>query len=279
MTFIPSFKPPKEVPETAMWFLFQEQKLLVKESNKNCSVLQTRDLPASNLYISQRQYLGYLDGKPCYAAELSNSKKVSEPLRFIGIRDIFNLFDADMIHVAGLANQLVLWSQRHLYCGKCGNTTDDKKDERARICHICGSIFYPRLSPAMIVAVVRDNRILLAHSRRFPGKFYSTLAGFVEPGETLEECVEREVREEVGIIVKNIRYFGSQPWPFPDSLMIGFTAEYARGEIKIDNNEIADAGWFSPEDLPPIPPKISIARQLIDWFSKEWGKYQKIDHE
>ncbi|MFH1481427.1 MAG: NAD(+) diphosphatase, partial [Pseudomonadota bacterium] len=128
---------------------------------------------------------------------------------------------------------------------------------------------YPRLSPAIIVAVLKNDQILLAHSQRFPGQFYSVLAGFVEPGETLEECVQREVHEEVGITVKNIRYFGSQPWPFPDSLMIAFTAEYAGGEIRIDKSELTDAGWFSADHLPAVPSRISIARQLIDWFSEK----------
>ena len=120
-----------------------------------------------------------------------------------------------MIRAAGVANQLVHWTRNHQYCGRCGNVTEDKKGERAKICPQCGLINYPRLSPAIIVAVRKGEQILLAHSKRFPGKFYSVLAGFVEPGETLEQCVKREVREEVGIEVKNIRYFGSQPWPFP----------------------------------------------------------------
>ena len=125
----------------------------------------------------------------------------------------------------------------------------------------------------MVLDIVRCRRlgfhILLARSPRFPGKFYSVLAGFVEPGETLEECVKREIFEEVGIAVKNIRYFGSQPWPFPDSLMVAFTAEYADGEIQVDNTEIADADWFPSDRLPKIPPRISIARRLIDWFVEE----------
>ena len=120
--------------------------------------------------------------------------------------------------------------------------------------------------PAVIVAVIKGNQILLAHSKRFPAKFYSVLAGFVEPGETLEECIHREILEEVGVTVKNIRYFGSQPWPFPNSLMVAFTADYAGGKISIDGNEIMDAGWFTADNLPPIPAKISIARRLIDWF-------------
>ena len=131
-------------------------------------------------------------------------------------------------------------------------------------------LHYPRLSPAIIVAVINDNRILLAHADRFASGLYSVLAGFVEPGEAFEECVKREVKEEVGIMVKNIRYFGSQPWPFPNSLMVGFTADYDSGKISIDGIEIKDAGWFKANDLPRIPGKISIARRLIDWFVERY---------
>ncbi len=137
---------------------------------------------------------------------------------------------------------------------------------RAKECPDCGLVIFPRLSPAIIVLVEKEGKILLAKAVRFKEDIYSILAGFVEPGETLEEAVEREVREEVGIAIKDIRYFGSQPWPFPDSLMIGFLAKYKSGRIKIDKEEIVDAGWFSPENLPNIPGNISIARRMIDWF-------------
>jgi NAD+ diphosphatase len=123
------------------------------------------------------------------------------------------------------------------------------------------------VTPAVIVAVTREDEILLARSRRFQGSFFSVLAGFVEPGETFEECVKREVMEEVGIEVCNIRYFGSQPWPFPHSLMAGFTAEYAVGEISIDDKEISEARWFTAGELPEVPRTGTIARRLIDWFS------------
>jgi NAD+ diphosphatase len=126
------------------------------------------------------------------------------------------------------------------------------------------------MSPAIIVAVVRDGSVLLAHAARFPGAMYSVLAGFVEPGESLEDCVRREVKEEAGVELKNIRYFGSQPWPFPNSLMIGFTAEYAGGEVTMDMKEIVDAQWFTADHLPTIPDKISIARKLIDWFVEQY---------
>jgi NAD+ diphosphatase len=178
------------------------------------------------------------------------------------------LMEESLIWIAGRANQLVYWNQTHQYCGGCGRPTEDKNDERAKICPECSLINYPRLSPAVIVAVLKNNQILLGRNKRFKLPFYSVLAGFVEPGETLETCVKREICEEVGIAVKNIRYFGSQPWPFPNSLMIAFVADYADGEIRTDGSEIVDAAWFSKDRLPQIPPKISIARQLIDWFAQ-----------
>ena len=184
----------------------------------------------------------------------------------MGLRALFGLIDEDLVWAAGTANQMIHWHQTHRYCGKCGHPTKTKPDERAKICPKCGLINYPRISPAVIVAVLKDNAILLARSHRFPLPFYSVLAGFVEPGETLEECVQRELMEEVGILVKNIRYFGSQPWPFPNSLMVAFTAQYADGEIRVDKSELLDAGWYTVQDLPLLPSSLSIARQLITWF-------------
>jgi NAD+ diphosphatase len=173
-----------------------------------------------------------------------------------------------LIWIAGRGNQFLHWHLTHRYCGKCGRETENKTDERAKICPRCQHINYPRLSPAVIVAIVKDDRILLARNRKYKGSFYSVLAGFVEPGESLEQCVRREIKEEVGITVKNVRYFGSQPWPFPDSLMIAFVSDYDAGEIAVDGSEIIEAAWFSKDELPHIPPKISIARQLIDWFAQ-----------
>jgi NAD+ diphosphatase len=210
--------------------------------------------------------LGALDGRPCYAAELPDADQVARGFDLIGLRDTFGRLDEELIWIAGRANQLVDWSRNHQFCGQCGHPTEGKSEERAKICPACGLINYPRLSPAVIVAVVNGDRLLLASNKRFKSGFYSVLAGFVEPGETLEACVTREIKEEVGIRVNNIRYFGSQPWPFPNSLMVGFLADYAGGEINADPSEIVDAAWFSADNLPPIPPKITIARHLIDWF-------------
>jgi NAD+ diphosphatase len=196
---------------------------------------------------------------------------LSDGYAWKGLRELFGQVDEDLVWVAGRAGQLVHWHRNHRFCGRCGSPTQDHAEERAKICPGCGLINHPRVSPAIIVAVVKDRQLLLAHSTRFPAKFYSVLAGFVEPGESLEECVQREVFEEVGVRVGNIRYFGSQPWPFPDSLMVAFTADYAGGEIRVDSVEIADAGWFSADGLPAIPPRISIARKLIDWFVTAYG--------
>jgi NAD+ diphosphatase len=166
--------------------------------------------------------------------------------------------------VAGRAVQLVEWARTHRFCGRCGTATEQQPGERAMKCPSCGLLAFPRLAPAMITLVTRGDEALLARGVQFRNPVYSCLAGFVEPGESLEGAVVREVREEVGIEVGDVRYWGSQPWPFPHSLMVGFTATWKSGEIDIDPTEIVDAQWFRRDDMPPVPPAISIARKLID---------------
>ena len=267
MQFEPEFKLPATESTNALWFVFQAGKLLIKAGGGDQLIPRTRDLEDLKISPTRKQYLGRWEGLPCYAAELANNHTLANGFVFEGLRQLFGRLEEDMIWVAGRANQLTDWSQSHQFCGRCGHATEDKQDERAKICPACKLVNYPRVSPAIIVAVVKDNQILLGRNKRFKGGFYSVLAGFAEPGESLEECVAREVDEEVGITVKNIRYFGSQPWPFPNSLMVGFTADYAGGRINVDKSEIIEAAWFSADNFPPIPPKISIARQLIDWFA------------
>lgn len=269
MPFQTGFVPPRENSKGELWFILQNQKLLIKENSHGLMIPGSSDIAAIKLQARYPQYLGSLDGRPCYAAEYPKDRTVSNPFCLESPRMLFGRLDDDLVWIAGLANHLVFWNTNHQYCGRCGSLTETKTDERAKICPECGLVNYPRLSPAVIVAIIKDNQILLATSPRFKSNFYSVLAGFVEPGETLEDCVKREVREEVGIEVKNIRYFGSQPWPFPDSLMVAFTCEWAKGEIVIDHNEILKAGWFGVDNLPVVPAKISIARRLIDWFSEQ----------
>jgi NAD+ diphosphatase len=176
---------------------------------------------------------------------------------------------------AGRAVQVVEWARTHRFCGRCGTPTEPSPGERGMKCPACALIAYPRLAPAMITLVTRgdpgpEQEALLARGANFPLPMYSCLAGFVEPGENLEGAVVREVREEVGITVDGVRYMGSQPWPFPHSLMIGFRADYVEGDLVLDETEIADAQWFRRDALPQIPPGISIARNLIDaWLTGE----------
>jgi NAD+ diphosphatase len=188
------------------------------------------------------------------------------------LRQLFGLISDDLLTLAGRAIHLLYWDSTTQFCGRCGHTTLLKTDERAKECPQCGLINYPQLAPAVIILIEKDNEILLARSPRFKPKMYSVIAGFVEPGETLEQTVLREIREEVGIQVHKIQYFGSQHWPFPQSLMIAFTAEYLSGQITIDHREIEDADWFTIENLPPIPNKMSISRWLIDWFIEKHSK-------
>jgi NAD+ diphosphatase len=183
---------------------------------------------------------------------------------------LYGAVDDSVWTLAGRAVQLVEWTRTHRYCGRCGTPTIPAGGvERALRCPDCGLLAFPRLAPAMIVLVTDDDeRALLARGVRFPVPMYSCLAGFVEPGETCEEAVHREVREEVGIEVRDVAYWGSQPWPFPHSLMLGFTARHAGGDLALDESEILDAGWYARDALPPIPPGMSIARRMIDgWLA------------
>lgn len=270
-TFIPDFKPPGAVDGTALWFLFCEGRLLTVASSRGPRIPAAADLAGCGHRPADGLPLGRFGDRHCFAGEWPGADSVPEGMALTDLRALFGSLEERIIWIAGLGNQLVSWSRSHRFCGRCGRPTEDKTDERAKCCPDCGLINYPRLSPAVIVAVVKDDEILLARNKRFRGPFYSVLAGFVEPGETLEACVAREVFEEVGIRVGNIRYFGSQPWPFPDSLMVGFTADYRGGEISVDSNEITEAAWFARGAIPQVPPRISIARQLIDWFENTYS--------
>lgn len=184
--------------------------------------------------------------------------------RFAGLRSLFSAMPGESLAIALRANQLLEWDRTHQHCGACGTPTVREARERARRCPACALSAYPRISPAMMCLVTRGKEILLARNVNFPAGRFSALAGFLEAGESIEEALHREVREEVGVQVKNLRYFASQSWPFPNSLMIAFTAEYAGGELKPDGHEITEAAWFSATHLPQLPPSVSIARALID---------------
>jgi NAD+ diphosphatase len=270
--FISGVLPPQERSEPAWWFVFRESKLLVYQEPSPVRSPYLVDLGELGLTALSEQYLGRLDNQPCYAAEVAEGTIPPPDMTFEGLRQVYGRLDEDLFWIATRAVQIVDWDRTHRFCGRCGVPLNTKTTERAKECPQCGLLHFPRLAPAIIVLVERGNELLLARSRHFMPGMYSVLAGFVEPGESLEEAVVREVREEVGIEIKDIKYFGSQPWPFPHSLMIGFTASYAGGEISLDDDEIENAGWFAVDNLPRIPGKISIARKLIDWFIEKQGK-------
>lgn len=214
-----------------------------------------------------RLYLGRFRGHDCYAIDARG--RLPEGFAAVDLRAWLGRVEPALFYLAGRALQIVDWNSTHRFCGRCGTETRDHPQDRAKQCPECGLVSYPRLSPSIIVLVTRGDEMLLARNANWPTGMYSTLAGFVEPGESIEQTVHREVEEEVGVRVRNLRYLGSQSWPFPNSLMLGFHAEYDRGEIVCQEGEIADARWFRFDELPNVPPGTAISRWLIDAFIEE----------
>ena len=245
--------------------VFYQDRLVIREHEGEAALPHPGEL--AGLTPDQCLGLGQIDGRAYSGWSLPHQPDLPDGLRLERLRALFGRLEEAEFQLAGYAMQLLNWVADNRHCGRCGRAMALEQGDRALVCASCGSTIYPRISPAIIVAVTSGDRLLLAHSGRFPGRrLFSVIAGYVEPGETLEDCVQREVREEVGLEVQHIRYFGSQAWPFSGSLMVGFTAEHAGGEIRVDGREILEADWFPPDRLPEIPGKISIARQLIDWF-------------
>ncbi len=188
-----------------------------------------------------------------------------------GLRATYNKLPHELYQIAGKCQEILYWDANTRFCGVCGGPMKMHTEISKRCTH-CGKEIWPLLATAIIVLIHREDKVLLVHARNFRGKFFGLVAGFVETGETLEEAVVREVHEEVGIKIKNIRYFASQPWPYPCGLMVGFTADYVSGELHLQRSELDDAGWFDRDHLPPVPDKMSIARQLIDSWLEESSK-------
>lgn len=208
----------------------------------------------------------FLHEERIFVADLAQDTALAPHFVFETLREAFMVLDASLRQSLGKAAQRVYWHKTHHFCGLCGSPTKEKNTERVKCCTVCGHEFYHRISPSIIVLVTRGEELLLARSPHFPPGLFSTLAGFVEPGESIEQTVHREVKEEVGIELDNVRYVGSQSWPFPHSLMLGFYATHKSGDIIVDGLEIEAAQWFSKDALPILPSDISIARQLIDGF-------------
>ena len=287
--FVGGVRSPEPAPTSALWFVLRDGRLLVESGPERgeppsddprvgprpvWARVPTLGTPAAlGLKTLTVLYVGQWRQAHCFAAAAADSTADPAGFAWCSLRTLFGVLDDGSFALAGRALQLVEWDLTHRFCGRCATPTICRANERARECPACGLVAYPRLAPAVMVLVRRGPReILLARSPRFPPDMYSALAGFVEPGETIEQCLAREVGEEVGVGVTNVRYFSSQPWPFPHSLMIAFVADWAEGEIRIDPAEIAAADWFAIDELPLLPSPISIARRLIDAVVAEMAR-------
>src|SRR5262245_47100936 len=258
MPFIPAVRPDAAVTSEAWCFAFVEGQLLLPDTEGHRFAPQSWSLFES--LQPARHYLGQLDGIDCWAFTLSEAPA---GWRRSPLRAAMMAFGEPLMGVAGRAAQVLEWDRAHRHCGVCGTPTEAQPHERSRKCPACGHTAYPRLSPAIMVLIWRHGEVLLARSPHYVPGVYSALAGFVEAGESLEQCLHREVLEEVGVRVDNLRYYGSQSWPFPHSLMIAYTAQWVSGEIVKQEDEIEDANWYAFDALPKIPPRFSISGHLI----------------
>jgi NAD+ diphosphatase len=257
--FTPLHRPPDAPAGSHRWFCVRESRVLVSDQAE---------------FDGPSHFLGVLDDVYCWAEDVPAEAPVPANV-FTDLFSLYSRLDELEWAIAGRAVQIVEWARTHRFCGRCGSPTEASLGDRSMKCPACGLLAFPRLAPAIITLVYRTradgvSEALLARGVNFAMPMYSCIAGFVEPGESMEQAVAREVREEVGVAVRDVRYISSQPWPFPHSLMIGFTAEWDSGDIVIDPVEIADAQWFTVDALPSIPPGISIARKLIDlWLQSK----------
>lgn len=263
MTHPPRFVPALELPDDWSGAI-----TVVVQGGQVCVLDEHPDDVAPGV---ARQMLGTLDGAACWAVDLDGDGVPDVLIEgLVPLMGLYGNVDEVRWTLAGRAVQLVEWERTTRFCGRCASPTEPAPGDRARRCPACGLMAFPRLAPAVITLIERGDEALLARGRAFPVPMYSCIAGFVEPGETMEEAVHREVGEEVGVAVTDVRYVASQPWPFPHSIMIGFEATWAAGEIVIDEREIVDAQWYRADDLPMIPPGMSIARTLIDrWVARQ----------
>lgn len=252
-------------PDThGWWFIFSGNQVLQIGETESLPKHFWHQLEFAHAYQDQVVKIGEYQDLPCMLLDLGAEVPDTSSAELVGLRQfMFNNDDA-LFELISRAWQIALFLRTHRFCGQCGSRMQNVGWKMAMQCHTCQHRTYPRISPCIIVAIRKSKQILLAQGKNHKDGMYSTLAGFVESGESLEQAVHREVMEEVGVKVKNLQYFGTQPWPFPHQLMCGFLADYDSDEINIDENEILAADWFDFDNLPFIPPPFSIAGQLIE---------------
>ena len=257
------------------WFVFIGNSLLLQHDAEGYHVPCSAEPPVPIKEWTHCQELPMMEGIPCMAYSLNTPPNEMKGMETIGLRESWNVLPHAFYQLAGKASELLYWDSNTRYCGVCGGPMK-RTTIISKQCTHCGKEVWPQVSPAIIVRIRKDDKILLVHAKNFRRReMFGLVAGFVETGETLEDCVKREVKEEVGLTITNIQYFGSQPWPYPCGIMIGFTADYVSGEIHLQEEELSGAGWFDHEHLPQIPDKMSIARKLIDNYIDERTSSEK----
>ena len=255
--------------ESSVSIILRNQEFLTSKASEFL-IYEEDDLKWSEMEFEDRQFIGYLNNRPCFLFELTNESLLSEDTALTPLRNLLGRIPDSLFTICSRSIQLSDWKKNNQFCGICGSKMTNHETERAMFCECNNLMIYPRISPCVIVLVTKGEDLLLAHNKNFPGTFYSTLAGFIEAGESAESAINREIYEEVKVTVKNIEYFGSQSWPFPSQLMLGYHAEYSDGDIKPDGVEIDKADWFNYKQLPQVPTgNISISGQLIESYIRK----------
>lgn len=262
-SFVRAYPPGGPAPGRAFWFVFRSGDLLVEQHEQRTALPHTEASFLAGALLAPPLYLGTLHNVPCLACEVGADAIVPPGLRAVGLRALFGALDEPTYALAGYAAQVLYWERTSRFCPVCAGETQALGGDWGKRCVVCGHTRYPVVSPAVLALVHDGDRVLLAQKAGW-GKRYSILAGFVEPGESLEECVRREVHEEANVLVDDLEYVGSQPWPYPSQLMVGFTARYVGGDLRPDPSELDDARWFRHDALPELPPLLSLSRQIID---------------
>ncbi len=255
----------KNTPIPYAWFVFCNNQLLIMRSPNEYHIPYGEQPPTDVPADSTIHTIGTINGHTAKAYSIPNPipDNADNIYIMVELRASFDLLPENEYNMGGKAFQILNWDKNSRYCPMCGVPTT-QVSPIAKCCPKCKQEFYPRISPAIIVLIKKEDAILLVHARNFKGTFKGLVAGFLEPGETLEECVYREVMEETGLHIKNLKYFGSQSWPYPGGIMVGYTAEYESGTIKLQDEELSTGGFYRRDNLPELPKRLSIARKLID---------------
>lgn len=267
--FIPSVEAPEKKSEADLFFIFQKRDILAKKIDGGLTIPNRGEISSFAETLISCVYIGALGEIHCYTG-IAGDADTPDGCAFTDLRSGFVGSRKELRPAISTASLVKDWIINTKYCGRCGTKTEPHGKEWGSCCPSCGLTTYPRMSPAVIVAVIKEGKILLAHNQRFTAKVYSLIAGFVEAGESLESAVHREILEETGLEVKNVRYFSSQCWPFPDSLMVAYVAEYLSGDLVL-NEELADAQWFDRDNMPEVPVRGPISRSVIDWYLETGG--------